>query len=115
MLPKKPLIIAPTAVWYPGLTAYALTGCPQRVSNTEIHRANQRVASVATALRIAPRRGIFIKHRIPMGKFFGLIVLMIAAYAIDAYAFGYRYRDEAIQKGKRFGYDVKYKLRKIGI
>lgn len=54
-------------------------------------------------------------HRIMMGKLFGVIVLMIVAYAIDAYAFGSRYRDDAIQQGKRFGYEVQYQLRKIGI
>ena len=53
--------------------------------------------------------------RITMGKvFFTIIVLIIAAYAIEAYAFGGRYRVEAMQQGKRFSYDVNYQLKRIG-
>ncbi len=50
-----------------------------------------------------------------MGKLLSVIILIIAVYAIDAYAFGGRYGDEAIQQGKRFGYEVQLQLKKIGL
>lgn len=37
-----------------------------------------------------------------MGKIITIIILLIAAYVIDAYAFDGRYREAAIQKGKLF-------------
>ena len=50
-----------------------------------------------------------------MGKIVAIIILIIAAYAIDAYAFGGRYREAAIQQGKLFSWEVQYQLKKIGI
>lgn len=51
-----------------------------------------------------------------MGTLFvTFIILIIAAYAIDAYAFGGRYRDRAIQEGKSFSYEVQRQLKKVGI
>ena len=50
-----------------------------------------------------------------MGKLVTIMILIIAAYAIDAYAFGGRYRDEAIQQGNRFVFEVQRQLKKIGI
>ncbi|GAC1414112.1 MAG: hypothetical protein NVSMB6_16210 [Burkholderiaceae bacterium] len=51
-----------------------------------------------------------------MGKLFiTIIILIIAAYAIDAYAFRGRYRDEVVQQGKLFSYDVQRYLKKVGI
>ena len=49
-----------------------------------------------------------------MGKIITIITLIIAAYAIDAYAFGGRYRETAIQQGKLFSWEVQYQLKKIG-
>jgi len=50
-----------------------------------------------------------------MGKIVTIIILIVAAYAIDAYAFGGRYREAAIQQGKLFSWEVQYQLKKIGI
>ena len=50
-----------------------------------------------------------------MGKIATIIILIVGAYAIDAYAFGGRYREAAIQQGKLFSWEVQYQLSKIGI
>lgn len=50
-----------------------------------------------------------------MGKIVTIIILIVAAYAIDAYAFGGRYREAAIQQGKLFSWEVQYQLKKSGI
>jgi hypothetical protein len=50
-----------------------------------------------------------------MAKIVTIIVLMVAAYAIDACAFGGRYCEAAIQQGKLFSWEVQYQLSKIGI
>jgi hypothetical protein len=50
-----------------------------------------------------------------MGRIVTIIILIVAAYAIDAYAFGGRYREAAIQQGKLFSWKVQYQLSKIGI
>lgn len=54
-------------------------------------------------------------HRIFVGKLVTIMILIVAAFAIDAYAFGGRYRDEAIQQGNRFNYAVQRQLKKIEI
>jgi ABC-type Fe3+ transport system permease subunit len=50
-----------------------------------------------------------------MGKFVTIMILVIAAYAVDAYAFGGRYADYAMQQVQLFSWEVKYRLKKIGI
>lgn len=50
-----------------------------------------------------------------MGKLVTIMILIVAAYAIDAYAFGGRYCDEAVQHANRFGYEVRRQLKQIGI
>ena len=55
------------------------------------------------------------REALSMGKLVTIVILIIAAYAIDAYAFGGRYRDEAIQQGNRFIHEVQRQLKKIGI
>lgn len=50
-----------------------------------------------------------------MGKIITIISLLIAAFLIDAYAFGGRYSEAAIQQGKLFSWEVQYQLKKIGI
>jgi hypothetical protein len=50
-----------------------------------------------------------------MGKALTFFVLAIAAFAIDAYAFGGHYADYAKQQGRIFGWEVQYQLKKIGI
>jgi hypothetical protein len=50
-----------------------------------------------------------------MGKIVTIIIVIVAAFAIDAYAFGGRYREAAIQQGKLFSLEVQYQLKKIGI
>jgi hypothetical protein len=50
-----------------------------------------------------------------MGKALTILVSAIAAYAVDAYAFGGRYADYAKQQGQLVSWEVKYQLKKIGI
>ncbi len=51
-----------------------------------------------------------------MGKIFiAFIVLLIAAYAMDAYVFRGKYRDEAIQQGRSFSYEVKRQFKNLGL
>jgi len=50
-----------------------------------------------------------------MGRFLFVVILIAAFWAIDAYAFGGRYREAAMQEGKRFSWDVQYRLKKLGI
>lgn len=50
-----------------------------------------------------------------MGKVFAILFLAVAAFAVDAYAFGGQYFELSIQQGRYSASVVQQRLNKIGI
>jgi hypothetical protein len=50
-----------------------------------------------------------------VGKVITILFLVVAAFAVDAYAFGGQYFELSIQQGRFFASVVQHRLNKIGI
>ena len=70
-------------------------------------RSNKRaIAHVKKSLKVIGYLGL-------MTRLFVIAFLVLAAVAVDAYAFKGRYRDAAWDQGQSFGRDVQYRAKRI--